>query len=441
MQTLQQLISGELIGIKHLKLSCGLKEFPRDIFNLSNTLEILDLSGNHLFELPDDFYRLKKLSIVFFSNNHFTIFPEVLGKCENLDIIGFKSNKIAVISENALPTNTRWLILTNNKLTALPKSIGNCLRMQKLMLAGNHLQALPEELASCKNLGLLRISANKIAEFPTWLVSMPRLSWLAFAGNPFSAKKIAVNELAEIIWEELEIAHQLGEGASGVIAMAKWENELLYKEPKNVAVKVFKGEVTSDGLPADEMNASIAAGVHPNLVEVLGKIHQHPLQKQGLVLKLIPPGYKNLAGPPSFETCTRDVFSKGTSFSISAIIKISLDIASAAAHLHERGIMHGDLYAHNVLVDDASHALFGDFGAATIYKGIGPETAPALERLEVSAFGYLLEDLLTHVSADEKDSSVIAQLFDLQKTCIQPAVSERPNFKTIFAVIAGLVSH
>ncbi len=438
MQTLQQLISGELIGTKHLKLSCGLKEFPRKIFTLADTLEILDLSGNHLTELPDDFYLLKNLSIVFFSDNHFTVFPEVLGKCEKLDIIGFKANKIASIAETALPENTRWLILTNNKLTALPKSIGKCWRMQKLMLAGNHLQQLPEELANCKNLGLLRISANKLTELPTWLLAMPRLSWLAFSGNPFSKQKLVVDDLVEIIWEELEIAHQLGEGASGVIALAKWRNELLHKEPKHVAVKVFKGEVTSDGLPADEMHASITAGIHPNLVEVLGKIHQHPLQKQGLVFKLIPKGYKNLGGPPSFETCTRDVFQKNTFFSIETILKISLDIASAAAHLHERSIMHGDLYAHNILVDENAHALFGDFGAATIYKGIAPEIASALEKLEVSAFGCLLEDLLMHVLPDEKDATVITSLFELQKTCVQTNVLQRPDFNNVFETIVSL---
>jgi serine/threonine protein kinase len=311
--------------------------------------------------------------------------------------------------------------------------------MQKLMLAGNHLQTLPEALANCKKLGLLRISANKITEFPKWLLTMPQLSWLAFAGNPFSTKKLDVTELAEIIWEELEIAHQLGEGASGIIALAKWQNELLHPEPKDVAVKVFKGEVTSDGLPADEMNASIAAGSHPNLVEVLGKIHQHPLQKQGLVFKLIPPGYKNLGGPPSFETCTRDVFPKETAFSVDTILKISLDIASAAAHLHERGIMHGDLYAHNILVDEKVHALFGDFGAATVYKGFAPEIAEQLERLEVSAFGCLLEDLLTHVLPEEKESTIVSALFELQKTCVQAVVLERPDFKTVFDVIVGLV--
>jgi hypothetical protein len=30
------------------KLACGLTEFPREIFDLADTLEILDLSGNAL---------------------------------------------------------------------------------------------------------------------------------------------------------------------------------------------------------------------------------------------------------------------------------------------------------------------------------------------------------------------------------------------------------
>ena len=60
MQTLSQLLSGELKGIKTLKLSCELKIFPKEIFDLADTLEILDLSNNQLSQLPDNFSDLKK---------------------------------------------------------------------------------------------------------------------------------------------------------------------------------------------------------------------------------------------------------------------------------------------------------------------------------------------------------------------------------------------
>ena len=81
MNTLEKLRAGKLAGCTRLNLSCGLREFPREIFDLADTLEILDLSGNELSSLPDDLPRLHKLRILFCSNNLFTELPEVLGRC------------------------------------------------------------------------------------------------------------------------------------------------------------------------------------------------------------------------------------------------------------------------------------------------------------------------------------------------------------------------
>ena len=71
-QVLEQLKSGLLAGIQRLDLSCGLTEFPREIFDLADSLEILNLSGNALTSLPDDLSRLHKLRIIFCSDNLFT---------------------------------------------------------------------------------------------------------------------------------------------------------------------------------------------------------------------------------------------------------------------------------------------------------------------------------------------------------------------------------
>jgi Leucine-rich repeat (LRR) protein len=51
--SLIDLKTGKLIGLKRLKLACGLNEFPKEILSLSETLEVLDLSGNQLTSLPD----------------------------------------------------------------------------------------------------------------------------------------------------------------------------------------------------------------------------------------------------------------------------------------------------------------------------------------------------------------------------------------------------
>lgn len=92
--TLEQLRAGQLAGTRHLKLACGLSEFPREIFDLADTLEVLDLSGNALTTLPDDLPRLARLRILFASDNPFTELPEVLGQCSQLSMVGFKANRI-----------------------------------------------------------------------------------------------------------------------------------------------------------------------------------------------------------------------------------------------------------------------------------------------------------------------------------------------------------
>ena len=428
MQTLAQLQSGQLQGATRVKMACGLTEFPQELYSLANTLEILDLSGNHLSSLPEDFHRFHQLKILFLSDNKFTVFPEVLGKCKQLEMIGFKANQLEFISEEALPVNTRWLILTNNKLQEVPKSIGKCARMQKLMLAGNQLKTLPSELKECKNLGLLRISANKLTELPDWLLTMPKLCWIAFSGNSFSIKKdIKETQLASSDWNELTLLEPLGEGASGIIWKAVWKQET---GNETVAVKLFKGAITSDGLPEDEMNACMLAGNHPNLVNLIGKLINNPEGKKGLILSLIPPHYTILGNTPSFESCTRDVYKEDTFFSLNDTITIAKGISSVASQLHERGILHGDLYPHNTLIGNNAHPLFGDFGAASFYN-TNHAHAPFLERIEVNAFGCLLEDLITYTKADNSDLRIIESLIELKENCMQAAVLERPSFVTI----------
>jgi hypothetical protein len=437
MHTLAQLRTGQLHGLKRLDLSAGLTEFPREIFALADSLEVLNLSGNRLSALPDDLPRLHQLRVLFCSDNQFTEVPAVLGQCPQLSMVGFKANQIRTLPAAALPPALRWLILTDNQLEELPDEIGNCPELQKLMLAGNRLTALPETLAHCTRLELLRIAANQLTALPAWLLALPRLAWLAYAGNPFSAPAEAaagqLHTIGDIAWDKLTIEKQLGEGASGVISRARWQHSNVADE--DVAVKLFKGAVTSDGLPHCEMLATIKAAAHPNLIAVLGRVAGHPAGAEGLVLELIDEAFGNLAGPPSLSTCTRDVYKPGTSFSLETALNIAQGIAAAAVHLHAQGIMHGDLYAHNILNTIEGNALLGDFGAACFFDAEDAELATALQRLEIRAFGCLLEELLTHCDEADKAPEAVAALWDLQRRCVQEEVSARPLFAEVSAVL------
>lgn len=424
MDPLAQLRAGKLTGATRLDLSCGLAEFPREIFDLADTLEVLNLSQNRLSELPGDLPRLKKLRILFCSENDFTHLPAVLGECPGLSMIGFKSNRIATIDDAAFPAGLRWLVLTDNRIGRLPSSLGKCLRLQKLMLAGNRLEHLPDEMAACVNLELIRLAANRFQALPGWLFELPRLSWLAFAGNPMSAEHEV--EARAIGWAEIEPGEKLGEGASGVIFKAFWQGH------GPVAVKIFKGEMTSDGLPESEIAACLAAGGHPGLIGVLGRIADHPEGRAGLVMSLIDGDFENLAGPPSLESCTRDIYRDGERIQLDAALEMAVTLASVAAQLHARGIMHGDFYAHNILRDGKGGCLLGDFGAASFY------TSGAFERIEVRAFGCLLEELLDRVIEEPAP-----ELRELQARCLSESVAARPTFAELEREIhssAGYVS-
>jgi Protein tyrosine and serine/threonine kinase/Leucine rich repeat len=445
METIDLLRSGQLQGIKRLDLAAGLKEFPIEIFDLADSLEILNLSDNRLQSLPADLSRLKKLKIIFLSNNDFEEVPEVLTDCPNLSMVGFKSNKIRVLGENILPLNVRWLILTDNKLERLPNSIGRLQKLQKLMLAGNQLRSLPDEMAACQNLELIRLAANRLESLPSWLFTLPRLSWLAYAGNPTCIANLSLT-VPSIPWADLTLSDTLGEGASGIISQGLWQSPS--QPPTAVAIEIFKGTMTSDGTPADEMNACMAAGGHPHLVGALGQIVDCPDNRSGLILSLIPPDYQNLGNPPSLDSCTRDTYPVETSFTVAKILRIAIGICSAAAHLHAQGIMHGDLYAHNMLVNESGHSLLGDFGAASSYDRTDAIASSALERLEVRAFGCLLEDLLNRaegptamedtLALDSHPERLRQRLHELRQDCLHPLPTMRPSFVEIGQVLAEI---
>jgi len=401
--TLARLQAGQLTHTARLDLrGCGLHTLPPEVLALADTLEVLDLSGNALHTLPDGLAGLHRLHTLFASDNCFTSLPAVLGRCPALDTLGLKANRIAEVPAGALAPTLRWLILTDNHIPSLPDSLLRCTRLQKLMLAGNRLRRLPAGLAALQRLELLRLSANRFetaaAALPDELLALPRLAWLAHAGNPFSQASERAAEahqaLPDIPWQALQLDGLLGEGASGQIHAARWQRGGGAVQP--VAVKLFKGAVTSDGLPRSEMAACIAAGSHQHLVGAVGRLSGHPDQRQGLVLPRIPRHFHPLAGPPSMASCSRDVYATGRRLPAAQAVAIARGTTAALAHLHRQGLMHGDLYAHNLLVDEQGDSRLSDFGAASFLPVDDPQRSAALQALDRRALAVLVDELAQH---------------------------------------------
>jgi serine/threonine protein kinase len=111
------------------------------------------------------------------------------------------------------------------------------------------------------------------------------------------------------------------------------------------------------------------------------------------------------------------------------VLTIAKGVAGLAAQLHAQGLMHGDLYAHNTLLGPDGHALIGDFGAASFVDVADRKTAEALERLEVRAYGCLLEELLERVGS--AGGEAVQLLAEMRDRCLQPGTVNRPSFVEI----------
>lgn len=102
----------------HVDLSNeGLSEFPRELFTIAQSIEVLNLGGNHLSQLPEEILQFTELKILFFGQNDFCHIPSQLGQLPKLRMLSFKANHVQTVSESCLSVNLEWLILTDNNIS------------------------------------------------------------------------------------------------------------------------------------------------------------------------------------------------------------------------------------------------------------------------------------------------------------------------------------
>jgi tRNA A-37 threonylcarbamoyl transferase component Bud32 len=192
----------------------------------------------------------------------------------------------------------------------------------------------------------------------------------------------------------------LGQGAGGITRKVEWNGVGF------VAVKTFAGELTSDGSPQDERAISVAAASleDPSLIRLLGQTTSNA----SLVMEFLD-GYEALAGPPSMESCSRDVYAGNDDKKLSPDFAWSIvqNLFRVLQKLHvEKSICHGDFYAHNILVSFQEQSVkLSDFGAAFFYDA-NHEYGRLLQRIELRAYRVLVEELYAQVVNDLSEDEI-----------------------------------
>jgi hypothetical protein len=405
--------------VRNLLLLTKAPEMASAGFDLA-AITKLDLFQAGLSSLPTSLSTLlPNLSILFCMKNEFQEVPEVIGQCQTLQMVSFKSNQIKTIHPEALQPQLRWLILTDNQITHLPTTIGRCVKLQKCMLSGNRLERLPTEIAHCHNLELIRLASNQLAEPPIELLNLPNLIWVAFSDNPFLKNAFQNHEtvigdgaglhldvFADECLDDPSLGVELGKGASGI---TRRYHTLLpnQTEEQPVAVKEYFSTITSDGNPQEERKVSMVASSLQckSLVKVLGST------KNGNLIMGLLQNYIVFAGPPSLESCSRDVYDENRVCSETRATAMVEELLHALMKLHEHGICHGDFYGHNILIskEKESEVWLTDFGAAFFYE---PEAAygKLIQQVERRAFQHLLHEIAALMPSSSSRKEKISQL-------------------------------
>ena len=386
-----------------------------------SSLTKLDIFNGGLSYLPEslaDF--LPNLKTMFLMKNNFKEVPAVVGSCKNLDMVSFKSNQLVSIHPEALQPQMRWLILTDNNLTSIPSTIGRCTKLQKFMLSGNKIESLPKEMESCANLELIRLASNQLKNPPMSLLSLPKLSWVALSDNPFlknTSEKI-MNQLnlgsLNLLTVDDEGGEILGKGASGITRKILLTNSDGSQE--YVAVKKYAASITSDGNPFEERKATLAASSLKNdsLVPLKGQN-----ENGSLVMELLV-NYEALGNPPSMKTCSRDTsYDDDLKISSKEALALATKLLDVLSKLHGIGLSHGDFYAHNILVSTGDKCIvkLTDFGAAFFYDK-NSDYGKFIERIEMRAYGHLVEELLMLMKRSGDSINIEKKLQTLLDICL-----------------------
>ncbi|KAJ7980396.1 Kinase family protein [Quillaja saponaria] len=200
----------------------------------------------------------------------------------------------------------------------------------------------------------------------------------------------------EILWEDLTLGEQIGQGSCGTVYHALWYGS-------DVAVKVFsKQEYSDDVILSFRQEVSLMRRLrHPNVLLFMGAVTSP--QRLCIVTEFLPRG-------SLFRLLQRNT----SKFDWRRRAHMALDIARGVNYLHHftPPIIHRDLKSSNLLVDKNWTVKVGDFGLSRLKhetylttktgKGtpqwMAPEVLrnePSDEKSDVYSFGVILWELAT----------------------------------------------
>ncbi|XP_030523697.2 plant intracellular Ras-group-related LRR protein 4-like [Rhodamnia argentea] len=149
--------------------------------------------------LPDSIGKLSSLVSLDLSENRLLALPATIGGPLSLTKLDLHANRIADLPESIGDLlNLVCLDLSANQLASLPATFGRLVRLQELNLSSNRLSVLPESIGSLASLKILNVETNDIEELPHTIGHCSSLRELLADYNRLKALPEAVGKISTL---------------------------------------------------------------------------------------------------------------------------------------------------------------------------------------------------------------------------------------------------
>lgn len=404
-----QLVSqlGVLSNLQYLELYSNniTGNIPAELGTLTNLVS-LDLYLNSLRgTIPDTLGKLEKLRFLRLNNNTLTgNIPMALTKIQSLQVLDLSNNNLT----GDIPVNGSFSLFTpisykNNRLNALPVTPSPPVSPTQPSSPGN---TATGAIAGGVAAGAALLFAAPAIALAWWRRRKPQDHFFDVPAE--EDPEVHLGQLKRFSLRELQVATDtfsnkniLGRGGFGKVYKGRLADGTL------VAVKRLKEERTQGGeLQFQTEVEMISMAVHRNLLRLRG-FCMTPTERL-----LVYPYMAN----GSVASCLRDRPEAQPPLDWEIRKRISLGSARGLAYLHDHcdpKIIHRDVKAANILLDEEFEAVVGDFGLAKLmdYKDthvttavrgtighIAPEylsTGKSSEKTDVFGYGVMLLELIT----------------------------------------------
>lgn len=134
----------------------------KSIWAMATRIVKLDISYNHIVEIPPQIGEMILLRELIASFNKITAIPKEIGSLRRL----------------------RRLVMNTNRIRLIPPELGNCEMLEEIILSENMIEEIPKAMAKIQNLRVLKLTNNKLRSIPFEMADILTLEEFECGNNP-----------------------------------------------------------------------------------------------------------------------------------------------------------------------------------------------------------------------------------------------------------------